>query len=291
LPHAVKNVNSGRGSRVSRSSFAGLTRAASIAALLASGCEPPPLAIPVAPDMDALVQSYEVPSAPFDPAEADELRIALGVFDALLERTAIASYVFDVLESVVNQTEETGSETEDEVEEDGGKLTLDADGYLRVTRICDGWVAPAVPDVEENGELDLTTTFTENGLNPVIWGSARRCRYLAGETRLELRQIAGRPYGLSVYWGQGVDIDSLADMPLLFALNLTGVLGEEELDLEIDFRTSTGQEIEYRIERGVGSFIASIAENGTITLRAENGTFECPDEMPCAEIAVEGTGD
>jgi hypothetical protein len=238
--------------------------------------------------MGELVQSYEVPSAPFDPAEADELRGALAVFDALLERTAIATYVFDVLESVVNETEATGSE--DEAGDDDVDLTLEADGYLRVKRICDGWVAPAVPDVEANGQLDLTTTFTENGLDPVIWGNAASCRYLAGETRLELRQTAGSPYGISVYWGQGVEIDSLAETPLLFALNLTGVLGGEELALEIDFRTVTGREIEYRIERGGGSLVASIAADGTVTLRAENGRFECPDEMPCVELPAGSPG-
>jgi hypothetical protein len=275
---------------VSRSIFFGATGPVIVASLLSAGCEPPPLVIPAAPDMGQLVQSYETPSARFDPAEADELRVALAVLDALLERTAIATYVFDVLESVVNETEETGSENEDEGEAGAAELTLDADGYLRVKRICDGWVTPAVPDVEANGQLDLTTTFTENGLDPVIWGNAASCRYLAGETRLELRQTPGSPYGISVYWGQGVDIESLAETPLLFALNLTGVLGDEELELELDFRTVTGREIEYRIERGGGSFIASIAQDGAITLRAENGTFECPDEMPCAEISAGSPG-
>lgn len=257
-------------------------------ALSASSCRPAPLVIPDAPDMDALVQAYDQPSADFDPAEADEVRAALAVLDAVLERTGIASYFFDVLENVVGETESTaGGASEGEAAD----LTLEADGYLRIKRICNGWVAPAVPDAAANGQLDLTTTFTELGLDPVIWGNAMQCRYLAGQTRLELRQIPDSAYGLSVHWGEGVDLQSLVERRLVFALNLIGVVGEEELDLKFDFRTLTGRAVEYRIEQDGGSFIASVTRANTVLLRAANGTFECEQGLACLQLATEGAGD
>jgi hypothetical protein len=256
-----------------------------LSCVLATGCSPPPLSIPDAPDMDALVEAYDQPSGEFDPAEEDEVRATLAVLGALVERTRVASYFFDVVENIVDETEDTAGGSEE------AGLTLEADGYLRVKRICTGWVAPAVPDAEANGQLDLTTTFRESRLDPVIWGNAAKCRYLAGETRLELRQVPDTPYGIGVHWGVGVDIQSLAERRLLFALNLTGVVGEEELDLQFDFRTLTGRSIEYRIEQDDGSFVASINRADTVTLRAENGTFECEAGLACVQMAAEVAGD
>jgi hypothetical protein len=251
-------------------------------AVIVVGCTPRGITKPEAPDMAPLVQSYEFPSASFESSDAGELRSALTVFDALMERTEIASRVFEVLENIVGETD-VGDETE-QAEDEGVDLTIEADGFLRITRICNGWVVPPVADADANGELELTATFTELGLDPVTWGNATRCRYLAGETQLELRQSPGSEYAVSVYWGAGVDLEALAERPLLVAMNLLGEIDDEQLDLRFDFRTVTGNEIEYRIETDEGSLVASVAEDGTLAVRARNGIFACPAEMPCAEL-------
>src|SRR5688572_12545775 len=94
---------------------------------------------PPAPDMAALVQSYERPDADFDVGDAPELVVALATVDGLLEQTSIRSELVDVLAEVINQADDISDEEDDPLR------LIDADGFMHVTRTCAGWDSPSVP--------------------------------------------------------------------------------------------------------------------------------------------------
>ncbi len=250
------------------------------------GCAPSGLVKPSAPDMTELVASYTAPDADFDPQSADALRPALLGFDELLARTDIAPRLFQALGQLAAQARD--GDTADTAAEEA--LTLRADGYLVVTRICNGWQDPAVPDAANNGTLQLTATFNETGFDPVIWGSVQTCRYLVGESQLLLQQKPGSDVPLRVFANRSDGNFTGGDTALLFALQLAVTLDGEALDLAFDFRTTDGSAVEYRVPQGGGSFIASVGPDGALTVRANNGYFSCDPELRCAEMAAPAPG-
>ena len=246
-----------------------------LAAVGSFACGSPHVDKPPAPDMSGLVEAYEEPNADFEPDDSEELVAALGVLDGLLDRTNLRTQLVEVLGEVLDEAVDLSSENDDLA------IRVEADGYMLVTRICSGWTTPATPDREENGALLVTATFSDSGLDPIVWGSAAACRYLADEGRIQLDQRRGAEQGMAVYWGESPEKQGIEDRALLVDLNVNAEIEGELLPLDFDFRSLSDGRIEYRIPRGDGDLIAQVGADDRVRLRAGNGTFDCSQAFRC----------
>src|SRR5262249_29531759 len=56
-------------------------------------------------------------------------------------------------------------------------IVLQGDGFARITHICSGFGRPAPPiDKAANGYLELVVGFNQDGLDPVVSGTATGCK-------------------------------------------------------------------------------------------------------------------
>jgi hypothetical protein len=248
----------------------------------ASGCSEARVDKPPAPEMTELIAAYTAPDAEFDSAAASDISLAIALIDELLARTDLREQLVDVLAEVLRQaTDLSGGE-------DGAAVvSFDAGGYIRFTRICAGWALPARPDRSVNGALQLTATFSEAGLDPIVWGSAEACRYRVGDGQIELDQVATSAAAVSVYWGSAPSEQDVSERTLLVDLDLEATIDAERAPLDIDFRSLVDGTLEYRIPRPDGSLIARVGSGDGVTLRAANGSFECDAELRCERRAPE----
>lgn len=231
--------------------------------------------MPVAPDMSALVASYEEPDGVVELDSAAELEAAAVVLGGVLERTGLASNVYAALEALAREApggEGCGSSQP--------SRALSASGYVSVTRICGGWVSPEVPDAARNGTLELTATFTERGLDPVIWGSALACRYLVEGTRVELSAPASA--ALRVHQGAPDGSCDFGDRALLFDVDLDATIDGERVPVDFDFRLVRGGVLEFLGEGDGGAIVVGIGPQTELTLRGSNGSFGCDAELECS---------
>jgi hypothetical protein len=277
---------SGRVLRVGpRASFGWERFASCVVAVLSgpalAGCGGPHVVKPTAPDMSELVALYERPDAAFDSAEAADIASALVLVDTLLERTSLREQLVDVLRQVLDEASGL-SEPDDDL-----PLRIEADGYMLVTRICSGWAATASPDRTENGALLVNATFSERGLDPIVWGTAAACRYLSAGARVQLDQPFGASDAVSVYWGESVERENLEQRALLVDMNLAAAIEDQPLSLDFDFRSLENGNIEYRIPRRDGSLVAEVVGD-RVRLRAVDGTYDCDRALRCRELGAEG---
>jgi hypothetical protein len=245
-------------------------------------CGSPGVDKPPAPDMSALIESYDNPDAVFVAGEAPEIALAVATVDGLLDQTNLREQLVNVLEQVLDQAVDLSTNADD------SGVTIEADGYMLVTRICDGWTEPAAPDRAANGALLVTATFSQSGLDPIVWGSTSGCRYLVDGTQVELEQTPASRDAVRVYWGEAVEKQDLAERALLVELRLSASIDGQRLPLDFDFRSLADGTIEYRIERQDGSLIAHVGDDESVTLRAANGTFACSADLECTDSSGSG---
>ena len=253
-----------------------------LAALALAACTSAEVDKPVAPDMAALLQSYERPDADFNLRDAPELVVALAAADGLLERTRLRAELVDVLAEVIDQADDISDEEDDPLR------LIDADGYMLVTRICAGYVSPPVPDLDENGALVVTATFSGSVLDPVVWGSADACRYLADDSEIELNLLRGSAEAVRVYWGESASAADLSERALLVDLNLDARIDGERVPLDFDFRSLADGAVEYRLPIAGRSLIAQVGADDRVSVRARNGTFDCGVDLECSPRSVSG---
>lgn len=253
--------------------------AATLGALCA--CTAPAFEKPQPPDMRALLQRYESPTGSFDPDDAEVLAAAVTLFGQVVGDTDVVARVTDFLGAVVEPI--TAIQPREPEEPDTGsepfELSLRADGYLVATRICPGWTLPSVVDAD-NGLARVTVTFSEAGLDPVVWGTLEDCRYRVEDRRIELTP-SGERDALRVYWGEGVRVSTLSEAGALLSLALRASVDGSQLDLDLDVRLADEDALEYLLPAGGGSVVVRANADGTFAVRSLEGSFDCDDSFSC----------
>ncbi len=253
--------------------------------LLASACGNDLPDKPVGPDMDALVAAYDAPTAALDQTVADELAVQLrdhlGITDSL---AAVEEQVRTLLEEVFEEDDGEASTLrrgEEETEDDGGRqVVLEGDGFAIIERVCAGWGPEPTIDEDANGSLRLTATFSEAGIDPVIWGELDGCREI-----IEGFQV-GADGGINVHTGAPLSLSRLGETPLLFQLLAEiEVDGEELPGQDLDFRLCPPGATECRpgtveamVERADGThlnFLFDIESRDQLSVLAANGEWSC----------------
>jgi hypothetical protein len=233
---------------------------------------------PAAPDMAPIVASYDKPAGTLD-AETLRRAIPLAQTRSVL---VTATDIYTALQDGLNAGAETYRQ------EHGAQSGFESAGWLRVTRICNGLSDTPAPD-PANGQLVLTMGFTEQGLDPVIWGGATACQYRIGGKNIVLADASSAQFGLRVWIGTSLTFAQLASAPAILALDLVATVDGAVSDARFDFRIGDATTpVELRFDGTGGDVIAGVhAATSNLAFRAVNGNFEC--DLP-TQTCVSQTG-
>jgi len=250
---------------MSRCPWALLAVVASIA-----GCdEQLPEEKPPAPDMSAVIAAYQQPTLSID---ASNLGTIAGSTIPIGSTVQQLLAVVSEMGAAISESGKANQETESREPWEPGMQTqgVDGDAFMKVHRICPGWVQG--PPDEANGALDLIVGLTEAGVDPIIWGTATACKLGTGSASM---QVNG---ALNLYLGDGVAFDQLETSLKLFQLSLDEVKGGSTEHVETDFRLGgIPERLEYRVFAG-DQFAIYFEEAAVRGYRAANGTFSCDFE-------------
>jgi hypothetical protein len=248
-----------------------------------------PVDKPAPPDMSALVSAYQAPTAPLDQDTAEALWDAVHAVVDLLNRAGIDQALLDAIQAAVDahvsgqRTQSTGSDVAQI-----RQRALDGDGYVRITRICNGWGPDPVPDAEANGQVELTAGFTETGFDPVIWGAFRRCKYRAGDELIELGSSEPDALGaFSAYQGEGVAFEQTGSRPMLFAFDVVATIGDRTERLASDFELDpSSPSFRFRVYVA-GGYLLARAGRELVGVSATNGDFACSEATRACQSGAE----
>ena len=148
--------------------------------LASSSCasKPEPIDKPEPPDMSDVVVRFEQPTGTFDAAGAQRILDAYAAQATQVTELGLHESVVESLRTSLDEALRESKETQsfDPSLRDGeptataqAALSLHANGTIGIRRICDGWEVMPAPD-PDNGSLSLRVNFSEQGLDPVVWG-------------------------------------------------------------------------------------------------------------------------
>jgi hypothetical protein len=226
---------------------------------------------PTPPDMTELVAIYEHPTGTLNASAAGSV---LDAAHTVLDRARAFGASDTFLAIVSDSVAELGDEPDG-----SGSAGTEAEGYLLVTRICDGWGVEPVPDAT-NGVLRLTLGFTELGLDAVTWGDVESCKYRFESDQVLLRgPEAASPGSLRLHFFDApVPFAAIARTLVLFDLDLVAEIDGEALDASFDYRLDAAAgDLDVRVPVADGDVIARVSASGDIGVRAKNGDFLCDE--------------
>ncbi|MEL6180781.1 MAG: hypothetical protein AAFS10_17600, partial [Myxococcota bacterium] len=244
---------------------------AGIALLIYTGCVTPESEDkPDAPDMSAILQAYETPTADLNSENMATLVTSLVQTLELIEGTGGFLFLFDVLDAL-NSDAET---TESGLELRRQAITVSGDGFARITRVCNGWVGADSPDPDD-GSIDITVGFTESRLDPVVWGRFEGCRYRLENNNLLVEGDVRLWLGDNIQFS---DLGQLGQSPFLMAVEGTIML-EDALTLDVlDFRVTPNTNL-FEIRLPVDDqHVIFFQEGEEVKFRAANGIWTCDFE-------------
>ncbi|HEU0035684.1 MAG TPA: hypothetical protein VFQ53_33965 [Kofleriaceae bacterium] len=198
---------------------------------LFAACAEPTRDKPEPPDMSALVTAYASPTSNFDEAAARDV-------EALVEQKVSALADLDAIAGAIDRA--LGALAEDDAPAfapEHQNLVLQGEGYARIERICSGHGSPAPAiDKDANGYLELTTGYSERGLDPVVFGGAVGCKEQASSAALV---VDGQ---VNLYIGDNLTVDQLGGSPILFQLDDFALQanGSNVIDGGFDFQLCRG---------------------------------------------------
>ncbi len=279
-----------------------------VLAVMAAGCrnDAPSGKVekPAAPSMQALIDAYAAPTAALDAAGIVQLAAAVGQRIATADSLVIDQRIIDAGRTALAQLNQqtgaagpvlpqtggltleqapppsAGAIPQDDVAVTAQALTVKGEGYLVVTRICDGWGAVPVPDLA-NGTMQLTVGFTEQGVDPVLWGTLALCKYRYGEHTVQLdgRSPDRNAGDVRVYVGSNVTVDTFGAFvePLVVELVAQVILDGAEVAGQLSFQIDVNtRAIALLVPIGAGNVIVSLdTTRQSAQVRATNGTFSC----------------
>ena len=246
-----------------------------LAGALAGGCAGEEREKPRAPDLQPLADAYAAPTRDFDAQAAAEVQeLVERKVRALVDMTGVVDLIEDALGSL-------GEEPAGLTAGLTRGVVLEGEGFARITRICSGHGTPAPPvDRDATGVLELTAGYTEDGLDPVIFGGAAACKEQLGQRQLA---IDG---GVALHVGDNLKLEDLPASPVLFQLAgfALAIDGTERLAGGFDFQVCRGDtsscvpgNFELLLglpgERTLVLFIDLADKSGGF--RAANGRWDC----------------
>lgn len=237
--------------------------------------------------MDDIVSAYERPTGTFDSSAAAQVRAGLEARMEELEQSDLVKQLEEALGTTLEEAE-SGASARRSTPSDRQLLGFVGSGFLRATRICNGWTEPPVADKKTNGFMELVVGFTDSALDPVVFGTLSNCRYLAGGQRTEFTSANPNRSSLNIHLGDTKQSSDFGEHPVTFEINLQGEVAGDSVRLQFDFRVSpeTGA-TEYRVDGDGGDIVVTLDPNRGMRVRARNGEFICGADLDCRNIEVD----
>jgi hypothetical protein len=241
---------------------------------------------PEPPAMQPVLDAFAMPTASLVPDELLALTQGVAERTDAIDLLQIDQLLIDSVSEGLAQLQQNGRAATEAIQRTGIEVAqqpieVTGDGYLSITRICNGWAATPAPDLA-NGTMQLTAGFTEQGLDPVVWGSLFACKYKLGEHTIQIDGIDADPAAIDVraYIGDAVTIDSFGQFsePIVIDLAARVLLdGIEQLGrfaFKIDPAT---RRFETLVPLGTGHVIVAVSLDRTsaVEVRASDGTYQC----------------
>lgn len=243
---------------------------------------------PTAPDMRGVAQQFSAPTGTVSKESVGSaLQTILGLGQTL-ERLSLGVQLKGTLAAVGTASQDKAKQTSsappglDLQGAEPGLTTeafgVDGEGWIKVSRICNGWGAQPSPD-PANGALHLYAGFSDKGLDPVVWGTSEACRYPAvfGDKTYRIQIDASAPgQALSVYLGDNLSFQGLDGQPVIVSLNGKVTIEEISQDLAADFLVDLRDgSVEFAVPVPDGNLLVKLTGEGLFQVRAVNGTFQC----------------
>lgn len=244
----------------------------SLAGLVLLGCSSRHgLQKPTPPDMQPILDAYNAPTGSIDQKTFDSLKQAVLDRQSLLDKADVDQLFSEAASVALAGNADAGA--------DAGKAVdlpqFEGDGYVTVTRICGGW-GNDKPD-KANGSMRFTMTFTEQGPDPVVWGTFSDCMYSYGGVDLEVGAGKdGQTGQVSADFGTGLSFSGYDGSPVLFNASLLVQVDGQQQTIDFDFRiTPATRELDLRMPVQDGDVIIELSTAGFLGIRAKNGVFTC----------------
>ncbi len=232
--------------------------------------------IPEPPDMSGVLAQYQAPTAPLDEVTIVEAAEDLDRKVMMVTSLDGMSFIWDAFGADEGQEEiaegENGLRIHKQAAEVGG-ASVDAGGYMKVTRICNGWDGGTSP-LSSDGKMQLTAIADDAGFAPVIWGNFLDCRQgvLPGGEAAEF-QRAFLNSNINVHIE---DFGRIDELPTTFHLSGNITINDEPQPTELSFRVLPAEGIEIILETSKGNIILLLADPPRF--RASNGDWSCDSE-------------
>jgi hypothetical protein len=246
---------------------------------------------PEAPQMRTL-DAYDAPTAAITRDSMDDLLLQASTLAAAVDAIGIEHTLLRSLSTGLVQLDKTDTgqirQITGELAVRQDALSLPGEGYLEITRICDGWGEAPVPD-PAHGELHMIAGYGDGGIDPVVWGTVTACRYLMSGREVQLEGTTSDPEDSDVrmYIGEDVEVDELGNLvePVIVELSARATVDGREVAAALDFRIDVRtRAVELIVPVGSGHVLVAVdpSRAGSMQARATNGTFSCAvDSLSC----------
>ncbi|HWZ91135.1 MAG TPA: hypothetical protein VNW92_19875, partial [Polyangiaceae bacterium] len=213
-------------------------RLGALGAVLAFGCSSklPEVTKPTPPDLSSVIASYDAPTAPLDAQTISELIAPAHDLDTAITRLGIDQSVIDAAVQAFNARLDGTHASSAGVSRIAQGVTTSTQGYLQVTRICNGWGAEPTPDSAHNGVITLTAGFTNDTIDPIVWGTFSACKYALGGSQIELTGNASHSGDFAAYLGGALRGDQIGTEPLIFSVDIDTTVDGTDYPLTRDFK-------------------------------------------------------
>ena len=261
--------------------FTGLVLAATALLFGLSCADPVAVEKPAAPDMSSTIRAFESPDAPLNRGTLTE---ALEDFSAQLDILGALGVEELVIDLIALSLDADEASAEQGLRTTRQGLELSGEGFLRINRICPGHEGSDVPDAA-NGVMDFVVPFTDQGLDPVLWGNFTGCKYLSGEQSVVLSKGTGAKIGdIRLFVGESLQFGSFGQSDIIFELDVQFSLeGQPSQSSTIEFKLLLDGGLEIRLPVDEGDLVASLTGD-VLGFRAGNGVWACRlGEKVCEE--------
>jgi len=244
---------------------------------------------PIAPTMQSVLDAYAAPTAVLAKDSVGALALAITRRIAAVDALQLDARVIQAAQAAVMQLQMNAAaaaaqpltQSRGPVAVSEQALTVEGDGFLVVTRICDGWGPLPVPDLA-NGVIELIVGFDEATVDPVIWGSLSSCRYALAGHAVQIDGIEPDPArgDVRIFIGPGVTLATFGTFPNPLVVDLTAQVLVDGAALEgsFNFRVDVlSRALEMAVPLAGGHVIVAAApeRSSAVQVRALNGVFVC----------------
>jgi hypothetical protein len=220
--------------------------------------------IPDVPELDALQQAYDEPSATLDARGARELLLTVPELERLAAAFSSAGPLLDRIEDARQSARKRASPT------------LALRGSMTLTVPCPGQLDQAEYDAAVNGDVSLELAVEGSRIKPTFWAIARHC-VLRGV-------LTSGPVAVEIDGEFGFDVGSAISLEQAWARGATlalavGTMSFEDVSIGggVSARFDQGR-FEYSRDVTDGTVVLLVTDDG-LGVRDREGTWFCGREV------------